>query len=77
MLKIPIMVDTRLKEEDLIATIMGIARIMYLTKIELNAVSLDLALERPRVIEMETPIKTKLIMLKQTPIKSPLLISTL
>jgi hypothetical protein len=77
MLKIPMMVDTRLKEEDLIATIMGIARIMYLTKIELNAVSLDLALERPRVIEMETPIKTKLIILKQTPVKSPLLISTL
>jgi len=65
----------RLKESDLIATIKGIARMMYLVNIEVNAIRPALGRERPIAITIDLPRIRKLMQLKHVPNKSPLAIA--
>ena len=70
--KIPIIDATRLKEADLMATIKGTARMMYLVNKEVKAIRPALELDRPRVIMIDRPRIRKLMQLKHVPNKSPL-----
>jgi hypothetical protein len=77
MAKIPTTTATKLKEADLMATTIGIARIMYLHKIEIKPIRPAFGRECFKVIGMDFPIRIKLIMLKNIPNKRPLAIELL
>ena len=57
------------------ATIIGIAKITNLNKIEVNPIKPALERDCPNVIGMDFPRRIKLIMLKHVPSKSPLAIA--
>jgi hypothetical protein len=73
--KIPTTTATKLKEIDLIATIIGIASIGNLNKMEVRLIKPALERDFPKVIGMDFPRRKKLIMLKHVPNKSPLAIA--
>jgi hypothetical protein len=73
--KIPITTAIKLKEIDFIATIIGIARIGYLNKMEAKLIKPAFERDFPKVIGMDFPRRKKLIILKHVPNKSPLAIA--
>jgi len=73
--KMPTTTETKSKETDLMATIIGIARRMYLVKIEPNLIKPALGRDCLMVIGMDFPKRIKLIILKQVPRIRPLAIA--